>query len=270
MLPTSPSPKPPQLRKINVPILDNEILGKALEVINDNQEVRTLWKVINVNAIDRLGMSDHGPVHFQIVANIALRLGRILQKNNVEMSITQYFGLSVHYAELVILLGSLFHDLGMSINREGHEEFSLFLANNLLHQILEFLPIEERTIVTSEVLHAIIAHRSGGKPYTIEAGIVRVADALDISQGRSRIPYEAGYVDIYSLSAAAIDNVEIVEGEEHPIQINILMNNSAGLFQVDELLKKKLVGSGIEKYVKIRAYIERRKEKKLIKEFKIN
>ena len=270
MLPTSSSPKIPQLRKINVPILDNEFLGKTLEIINNNQEVRTLWKVININAIDRLGMSDHGPVHFQIVANIALRLGRILQKNNVEMSITRYFGLSSQYAELVILLASLFHDLGMSINREGHEEFSLFLANNILHQVLEFLPVEERTIVTSEVLHAIIAHRSGGKPYTIEAGIVRVADALDISQGRSRIPYEAGYVDIYSISAAAIDNVEIIEGEEKPIQINILMNNSAGLFQVDELLKKKLLGSGIEKYVKIRAYIERRREKKLIKEFEIN
>ncbi len=270
MLPDSLSPKPPQLRKINVPILDNEILGKALEIINDNQEIRTLWKVININAIDRQGMSDHGPVHFQIVANIALRLGRILQKNDIEMSITRYFSLSVEYAELVILLASLFHDLGMSINREGHEEFSLFLANNILHQILEFLPVEERTIVTSEVLHAIIAHRSDGKPYTLEAGIVRVADALDISEGRSRIPYQAGNVDIYSISAAAIDKVEILEGTEYPIQINILMNNSAGLFQVDELLKKKLIGSGIEKYVKIRAYIKRRREKKLIKEFEIN
>jgi uncharacterized protein len=270
MNPTPPPPKLPQPRKISVPVLDNEILEKALEIINENQEVRTLWTVINVNAIDRLGMSDHGPVHFQIVANIALRLGRILQKNDVEMSITKYFGLSVKYAELVILLASLFHDLGMSINREGHEEFSLFLANNILHQILEFLPVEERTIVTSEVLHAIIAHRSGGKPLTIEAGIVRVADALDISQGRSRIPYQAGFVDIYSVSAAAIDKVEILEGEEKPIQINVLMNNSAGLFQVDELLKKKLLGSGIEKYVKIRAYIERRREKKLLKEFEIS
>ena len=143
--------------------------------------MRTLWQVINVNAIDRQGMSDHGPVHFQIIANIALRLGRILKKNEVEMSITKYFGLPGEYAELVILLSSLFHDLGMSINREGHEEFSLILANNLLHQILEFMPVEERIIVISEVLHAIIAHRSDGKPYTIEAGIVRVADALDIS-----------------------------------------------------------------------------------------
>jgi metal-dependent HD superfamily phosphatase/phosphodiesterase len=158
----------------------------------------------------------------------------------------------------------------MSISREGHEEFSLFLANNILHNTLDFLSVEERTIVISEVLHAIIAHRSGGKPNTVEAGIVRVADALDMSEGRSRIPYQAGNVDIYSISAAAIDKIEIVEGEEKPIQINILMNNSAGLFQVDELLKRKLIGSGIEKHVKVRALIERRREKKLIKEFEIS
>lgn len=256
-------------KNIHVPVSGNELLEKALETINENSEVKTLWKIININAIDRLGMSDHGPVHVQIVANIAMRLTRILTKNQVEMSITKDYGLSDKYAELVVLLASLFHDLGMSISREGHEEFSLFLANDILHRILDFLPVEERTIVTSEALHAIIAHRSGGKPYTIEAGIVRVADALDMSEGRSRIPYQTGNVDIYSVSAAAIDRIEISEGDEKPIQINILMNNSAGLFQVDELLKRKLIGSGIEKYVKVRALIERRREKKLIKEFEI-
>jgi metal-dependent HD superfamily phosphatase/phosphodiesterase len=260
---------PPQPKKIYVPVYENALLEKALDNINNNVEVNTLWRVINVNAIDRLGMSDHGPVHVQIIANIALRLARILLKHGIEMSITTYYGLSAQYAELVVMLASLFHDLGMSIARDGHEEFSLILANDLLHKVLDFLSVEERTIVTSEVLHAIISHRSGGKPNTIEAGIVRVADALDMSEGRSRIPYEAGNVDIYSVSAAAIDKVEIVEGEEKPIQINILMNNSAGLFQVDELLKKKLIGSGIEKHVKIRALIARKREKKLLKEFEI-
>jgi uncharacterized protein len=262
--------KNPQPFNIHVPLSNNELLEKALKMINDNREVKTLWKIININAIDRLRMSDHGPVHVQIVSNIAIKMTRILLKHQVELSITRYYELPAKYGELVVLLASLFHDLGMSISREGHEEFSLFLANNLMHQILEFLPVEERTIVTSEVLHAIISHRSEGKPITIEAGIVRVADALDMSEGRSRIPYEAGNVDIYSISAAAIDKVEILDGEDRPIQLNILMNNSAGLFQVDELLKRKLVGSGIEKLVKVRAFIERESEKKLIKEFEIS
>jgi metal-dependent HD superfamily phosphatase/phosphodiesterase len=254
---------------IRVPLHGNTLLEEALAVINKDVEIRTLWRVINVNAIDRLGMSDHGPVHFQIITNIALRLARILMKNKVEMSITINYDLSKDYAELVLLLASLLHDLGMSISREGHEEFSLFLANDILHRILEFLPMEERTIVTSEVLHAIIAHRSDGKPFTVEAGIVRVADALDMSEGRSRIPYQAGQVDIYSVSAAAIDKVEILEGEDKPIQIIIWMNNSAGLFQVDELLKRKLIGSGIEKYLKVSAFIKEAREKSLLKEFEI-
>jgi uncharacterized protein len=255
---------------IHVPLAGNPFLEKALEIVNHDPEVRTLWRVVNVNAIDRLGISDHGAVHFQIVANIALRLARILIKNDVEMSIVKGFRLTNEHAELVVVLASLYHDLGMSINREGHEAFSLFLANDILHRSLGFLSIEERTIVSSEVLHAIIAHRSGGRPVTVEAGIVRVADALDLSEGRSRIPYQAGKVDIYSVSARAIDNVEILEGEEKPILINILMNNTAGIFQVDELLRRKLLGSGIEKYIKIRAFIQRRKEKKLLKEFDIS
>lgn len=262
-------PKKPSQIDIRVPLHGNTLLEKVLQVINQDVEIKTLWRVINVNAIDRLGMSDHGAVHYQIVANIALRLGRILHKSGVEMSITKNYELPIEYAELVILLASLLHDLGMTISREGHEEFSLFLANGILHRILEFLPVEERTIVTSEVLHAIIAHRSDGKPYTIEAGIVRVADALDMSEGRSRIPYEAGKVDIHSISAAAIDRVEILEGTDKPIQINIWMNNSAGIFQVDELLKRKLLKSGLEKYVKVRAFIESTTEKKLVKEYEI-
>jgi len=252
---------------IRVPAHHNSLLEKTLALINNDIEIKTLWRVININAIDRLGMTDHGAVHFQIVANIALRLARILDKHKVVMSVTQNYDLSTDYAELIILLASLFHDLGMSISREGHEEFSLILANSILHRILDFLPVEERTIITSETLHAIIAHRSGGVPYTIEAGIVRVADALDMSQGRSRIPYQAGKMDIHSVSAAAIDNVEILEGSDKPVQINIQMNNNAGIFQVDELLRRKLLGSGIEKFVTVSAYLIEGEEKRLIKEF---
>ena len=256
----------PSVNAIRVPLGENPLLEQALAIINANQEVLTLWKVINVNAIDRLGMSDHGAVHFQIVANIGLKLTRLLAKRGVEMSITKYFALSQQHAELVVLLACLFHDLGMSIHRTGHEDFSLIIANNLLRESLDFLPIDERTIVISETLHAIIGHRAGGKPYTVEAGIVRVADALDMSKGRSRIPYEAGQINIHSVSAAAIEHVEIHEGVERPIQINIVMNNSAGIFQVDDLLHSKLKGSGIEQYVGIKAYVDTETEKKLVKE----
>lgn len=262
-----PQQKPQKDIYIHVPTEGNDLLEKAFASVNKNKEIYTLWKVINVNAAERLEMTDHGVVHFQIVANIAVKFVRILVKSGVSMSITENFGLSNKYAELVVLLASLFHDLGMSIDREGHEEFSIFLANNLLRETLNFLSIEEKTIVISEVLHAIISHRGDGHPNTIEAGIVRVADALDMSKGRSRIPYKSGKIDIHSVSAAAIENVKITEGKDKPIQLNITMNNSAGLFQLDELLKKKIIGSGIEKYVSVRASINQKNEKKLVKEY---
>ena len=91
-----------------------------------------------------------------------------------------------------------------------------------------------------------------------------------MSEGRSRIPYEAGKIDIHSVSAAAINGVEIMEGAKKPIQINIWMNDLAGIFQVDELLKHKLVGSGIEKYIIISAYLKEESGNKLVKEFEID
>jgi metal-dependent HD superfamily phosphatase/phosphodiesterase len=254
---------------IHVPDNGNIFLVKALENINNNPELLTLWRVINVNAVDRLGMSDHGHVHFQIVANISVKFVRMLVAKDVEMTVTKNYQLSSEYAELIVFLASVLHDLGMSISRKDHETYSLFLANNLLHQIVDFLSIEEKTIVISEVLHAIISHRSDGKPLTLEAGIVRVADALDMSKGRSRIAYESEKLDIYSVSAAAIDKVDIEEGSDKPIQLNILMNNSAGIFQLDELLKKKIFGSGMEKYLDVHAYINQKTEKKLLKEYHI-
>lgn len=252
---------------IHVPTAKNKLLETVLKHINNNEEIISLWNILNVNAIDRMGMSDHGPIHFQIVANIALRLMRILEKHNVEMSIVKDFTLTQDHAEVVVVLASILHDMGMSIHRTDHEEYSLLLVNSLLRETLHFLPVNERTIIISETLHAIISHRRGGRPLTVEAGIVRIADALDMSSGRSRIPFEAGKINIHSLSAYAVEKIEILEGTDRPVEIHITMNNSSGIFQVDELLKEKMDHSGIEQYFEIKASVNGKTEKKLLKEF---
>ncbi len=259
-----------KLDTIKVPANKNPLIQQTLEKLNDNLEVKTLWKVINVNAIDRLGMTDHGIVHFQIVANIGLKIARTLEKNNIPLSIVNDFGLTQNHGELVVMLGCLFHDTGMSISRPNHEEFSLFLTNTLLRELLEFLPVDERTIVISETLHTIISHRKNGQPITIEAGIVRVADALDMTEGRSRVSHEAGSMSIHSLSHAAINSVDILDGDTTPIKIHVNMFNTAGMFQIGELMQEKLKGSNIEKYVEVVASVDDAVEKKLMTEFKIS
>lgn len=260
--------------RIRLPLRHNPTLQTIIERVNADEELYALWLAQNVNAVDRLGMSDHGPVHMNIVANISLRLARLLHEREIEFSLVKNYGathgLTYQDSEVVIVLAALMHDLGMSIHRIDHEQYSLFVAQPLLARLLQDLyPVGAATILRSEILHAIISHRAGGRPLTIEAGIVRVGDALDMSHGRSRIPFQAGNVNIHSVSAAAVDKVDLSHGEERPIRIRIIMNNSAGIFQVDELMKDKLKGSGIEHFVEVEATVTGETEKKLVTLVKI-
>jgi metal-dependent HD superfamily phosphatase/phosphodiesterase len=251
--------------QIQVPARHNPTLRAIIERVNADDDLYTIWRCANVNAVDRLAMSDHGPVHVQIVANIGLRLLRLLVSRDVVPSIVADHQLTRDDAEVVVVLACLLHDVGMSIHREDHERYSLFVAHDKLREILpDFYPPAARRVMISEILHAIIAHRAGGHPLTLEAGIVRVADALDMAKGRSRIPFEAGKVNIHSVSAAAIDKVEISLGQTRPIKIEITLNNAAGVFQLDGLLKEKLKGSGLEPYLEIDATVDGETERRLV------
>jgi metal-dependent HD superfamily phosphatase/phosphodiesterase len=251
--------------RIRVPPRANRKLAAILERVNADNQLKGWWHASNINAVKRLEINDHSWVHIQIVANIALKLLRQLTKHGVEPAVVRDYGMTRDDAEIVVVLGSLLHCIGMAIHREGHEDWSLFLAEPKMRDLLDGLYEDpDLTVIASEVLGAITSHRDYGQPLTLEAGIVRVADALDMAKGRSRIPFEHGRVSIHSLSAAAIEDVAIKDGERTPILIEITMNNSSGVYQVDELLKAKLRGSGLEPYVEVIAHIDTEAEKSLI------
>ncbi|MBN1527942.1 MAG: HD domain-containing protein [Thermoleophilaceae bacterium] len=255
--------------EISAPTRGNRKLEALLAAAGDDKRLHGWWHMQQVNA-ERLGMSDHSWVHVRIVLNIALRLFRLLSRSGLEPAMVTQHGMGRRDAEVVIAAACMFHDTGMSIHRTDHEEFSLFLAADRLPLLLEGIYDEpERTVVMAETLHAIIGHRRRGDPFTIEAGVVRVADALDMASGRSRVPFETRRPNIHSLSAAAIDAVSIDPGEESAVRIEIAMNNSSGLFQVDELLATKLRGSGIEEHLEVVASIEAEHEKRLVPVFRI-
>jgi uncharacterized protein len=255
---------------VRAPTRGNRKLEQFLDAVNGDEQVRAWWYMAQVHA-ERLGMSDHSWVHTQIVLNIALRLLRLLVKAGVEPAVVADHGMSPRDAEVVVAGGALLHDVGMSIHRADHEAYSLFLASAALERLLGDVYREpKRTIVAAEVLHAIIGHRRRGEPYTLEAGVVRVADALDMAQGRTRIPLEAGQEGIHSISAAAVDEVRIEAGEERPVRIEIELNNSAGIFQVDDLLATKIRGTPLEGKVEVAAKIEGETEKRLLSGFRLD
>jgi metal-dependent HD superfamily phosphatase/phosphodiesterase len=252
---------------LNVPTRGNPAVERLIERMNEDDELYALWLAANVNAVERLGMTDHGPVHVKIVMNIAIKLLRVLTEHGVQPGVVKNYGMRVEDAEVVVVMASLLHDVGMSIHRKDHEEFSLFVAQLKLRELLEGIyPRGQATIIRSEILHAIIGHRAGGKPMTIEGGVVRVADALDMAKGRSRIAMEAEgpMMSIHSISAAAIEAVHIETGVEKPVRIRVEMSNSAGIFQLDQLFREKLSGSGLENYVEVEALIEGEAEKRLV------
>ena len=254
--------------RINAP-RGNDRLARILERVNASDELYALWTVVNVNAMERLGMTDHGPVHVKIVMNIAVKLLRMLGKRDIQPSLVRDYGLDVEDAEVVVALAALLHDVGMSIHRADHESYSLFVALPHIDALLrDVYDDATRTVLRSEILHAIIAHRSGGKPLTLEAGVVRIADALDMAEGRSRIPFQEGSVSIHSISAAAISDINIGPGDAKPVRVSIEMTNSAGVFQLDQLFRDKLSGSGLEPFIELEAHIEGA-EKRLLSEFRI-
>ena len=271
--PKGPSRKPPREAiaeaAVRAPTRGNRRLERFLAAVNDDEQVRAWWYMSQVQA-ERLGMSDHSWVHMQIVLNIALRLLRLLVKAGVEPAMVLDHGMSARDAEVVVAGGALLHDVGMSIHRADHEAYSLFLASGALERLLaDSYKEPQRTIVAAEILHAIIGHRRRGEPYTVEAGVVRVADALDMAQGRTRIPIEAGQEGIHSISAAAVDEVRIEAGEERPVRIEIELNNSAGIFQLDDLLATKIRGTPLEGRVEVVAEIEGESEKRLLSGFRL-
>jgi uncharacterized protein len=256
--------------RIRVPVRANRTLRQVIDRVNHDDQLKGWWHVANVNAVARLEINDHSWVHIQIVTNIALKLLRQLTKHGVEPNMVVDYGMTRDDAEVVVALTALTHCVGMAVHRKGHEDFSLFLAEPKLRELLAGLYEEpELTVIASEVLQGIISHRSDGEPLTLEAGILRVADALDMEQGRSRIAFERGRVGIHSLSAAAIEEVEITDGEDKPIRISIRMNNSSGIYQVDGLLKAKLRGSGLEPYVEVIAHIDTEAEKRLVPVYRL-
>ncbi|WP_254862470.1 HD domain-containing protein [Halovivax gelatinilyticus] len=230
----------------------DEKLNSVLEYVAEDEEINAFLDAQNVNAVERLQYNDHGPKHIDIVRNRALCLYDLLKASDVEFNGAQQQSLDEADESVIIALAATLHDVGHTVHRDRHAFYSIPLASDILDRILpEFYDVSEAVRMRGEILHAILCHHSPVEPLTTEAGIIRVADALDMERGRSRIPYEHGGRGINTLSSQAISRVSLHEGNSSPVMVEIEMTNAAGVYQVDNLLKAKLNGSGLEDHVRI-------------------
>jgi len=224
------------------------------------------WDMSDYIAVTKMRYNAHGDIHAKIVTANALKMLDLLIEAGVQPDIlkasqeTSESGNPVENgdmddAHLVILLSGLLHDIGNQVNRSDHNLHSEILAIPILDKVLTPIYSDERKrgMIRGFILHCIYTHMEDIPSYTIEASLVKVADGTDMTKGRGRMPYEMGNVNIHCVSAMSIGEVEIAKGKKKPIGIRIKMTNSAGVFQVEEILYKKLVAGVAGKYVEITA-----------------
>ena len=227
-------------------------LNEVLDRLESDEEVLTYLEAQNVNPVARKGYNDHGAKHVEIVRDRALRLYDLLKSGGVGFNGARQQGLDEADEPVIVALAATLHDIGHVVHRHDHPYYSIPLAADLLDDLLpSFYGVADRVRVKAEVLHAILCHHTAETPLTREAGVIRVADALDMERGRSRIPYEEGGRGINTLSSQAIRQVSLQPGNGTPVLVEIEMINAAGVYQVDNLLKAKLRDSMLEDDVRI-------------------
>jgi len=248
----------------------DEKLNEVHAFVATDEEITTYLEAQNVNPVKRKRYNDHGTKHIEIVRNRALQLYELLKRDGVEFNGASQQGLPEAEEPVIITLAAVLHDIGHVVHRDSHPYYSIPLAADILDRILpEFYDLPDQVRVKGEVLHAILCHHTDEEPLTLEAGVVRVADALDMERGRSRVPYELGGRGINTVSSQAIERVSLREDDDHPVRIEIEMSNAAGVFQVDNLLKAKVRDSGLEKHLQIVALNSRSDRDRIVERIEL-
>jgi metal-dependent HD superfamily phosphatase/phosphodiesterase len=110
------------------------------------------------------------------------------------------------------------------------------------------------------ILECISGHMGSRTIHSIEAGVLQVADGCDMTKGRARIPLAIGHITkgghIHQYSANSIEKVNIDAGEGKPIRIDVHMSSDSGLFQVEEVLLKKIAGSTAKPFIELYARVK--------------
>jgi len=227
----------------------------AYEALRGDPEALAHWDMANYVTMRKLGYNDHGRVHAFITGAASMAITELLLEAGVRPDILESGVGDVDDVFLAVILGTMLHDIGNQVHRVAHEAHGVALALPILDRIMGPLYPDafKRTKVRSFILGAIDCHDLNPPPLTLEGGITAVADGTDITKGRGRKAFALGSVDIHSISALAVDQVVIERGRDKPVLISVTMNNSGGIFQVEEVLAPKVIRTPMHRYVELRA-----------------
>lgn len=227
----------------------------AYNALSHDEEALANWDMANYITVRKLGYNDHGRVHAWVTGAASLAILELLVAAGVKPDVIESGAGDLDDTYAVVLLGTMLHDIGNQVHRVGHEAHGVTLALPILDRVLKpiYADATQRTKLRGFILHSIDCHDLNPPPLTLEGGVTAVADGTDITKGRGRKAFARGSVDIHSISALAVEQVTISRGLEKPVEISVSMNNSAGIFQVEETLARKVIRTPLEPYVSVTA-----------------
>jgi metal-dependent HD superfamily phosphatase/phosphodiesterase len=227
--------------------------SRFIEVLVADPEVRANWDSADYLVVAKLNFNDHGEVHHKVVATAAASILHLLVESGVQPDVVTSGAGDVDDAFLVTVVAALLHDIGNQVHREGHPAMSVVLAIPILDRLLAPLypDVEQRCELRGFILHAIRTHDIDLAPLTLEASIVAVADACDMTKGRARYVFDVGEISIHTVGALAIERVQIGQGKNRPVAVSVELSNSAGIFPVEHYLLPKVNVGALASYVEV-------------------
>lgn len=233
------------IREMNEIISKNKwkTTEKAVNMLIKDEELKAMLFTTNAIIVDYLRYNDHGWAHSVITTKNAMKILSII-KDEIPPNIVAYKRGSIDDAAFVTAMGAFLHDIGNMIHRENHWIHSTVISQPIIWRYIKELysdePLNKQWQLYAHIQNAIFSHDERIQAFTIEASIVKVADGCDMAAGRSRRPYSIGKVDIHSVSALSITEVEFEKGSIKPLKVIVNMTNPSGIFQVEEVLMPKL------------------------------
>jgi metal-dependent HD superfamily phosphatase/phosphodiesterase len=226
---------------------------QLLDSLVADAEVRADWDMADYVAVVKLHFNDHGEVHHKVVATAAASLLQLLADAGVQPDVVTSGAGDLDDAFVVVLAAALLHDIGNQVHRSGHPVMSVVLSMQVLERLLApiYPDVEHRTELRAFILHAINAHDLDVSPLLMEAAIVAVADACDMTKGRSRFAFDTGSISIHTVGGVSVERVVLEQGVKKPIRIRVEISNSAGIFSVGEYLVPKVNAGDLANYTEV-------------------
>ena|GEM_PF-5159766 len=243
-----------------------EPLPQILDFILKDPRILTYYRLGDFMATYEYKTTPHDLTHAVRATHYALSIFDHLHSRKIKSDVVKAGIINIKEAEAIVLMATMMHDIGNTIDREKHPTYSVILAEPVISDILDHFFPEKKSVMLPMVMHAINAHSCRGiPPETLEANCVALGDRCDVSHKRIRQDYHLKRFK--SLVDETIENIKIGSGVT-PLTIDVYMDDPLAVFRVERIIKEINTRClMLKKYATVRAYLKEKGKMRLFEKW---